>query len=162
MKIRMIDGIDAFGLGGVIDLGTGRYIAPKWFSDAHPANNTGLSEEDYKALEKDPSRYIRTPVFRITGVSSFTAMQMGMTREELVCCGMNRKEYWDFFQRRKENPFDAFAYRCSDEEWHISKAIDKWMWNRGLYNAYVSNNHANMQKVIRTWFHISGLEIADE
>ena len=162
MKIRLIDAVDAFGMGGVIDLQTGKYIAPKWFSDAHPANNTGLSEEDYKALEENPSRYMRTPVFRVTGVYAFTAMQMGMTREDLVRCGMSKNEYWNFFQPRKDNPVDAFHYRWSDEEWNISKAINKWMWDCDLYNSYDANIHVNIHNIIRTWFHARGLEIEDE
>ena len=105
MKIRWIDAIDAFSHGGYIDLETMHYIAPKWFSDLCPENDTGLSESDYEEIAKAPERYLRVPIFRMCGIRCIAAIEMGMTRDELIRLGMKKKEYWDVFF-----PCQNFAY----------------------------------------------------
>ena len=97
MKIRWIDAIDAFSQGGYIDLETMHYIAPKWFSDLCPENDTGLSESDYEEIAKSPERYLKVPIFTLCGVACRVAIKMGIKYNDLVRVGMNKEEYWAIF-----------------------------------------------------------------
>ena len=123
MKIRWIDAMDAFSHGCYIDLETMHYIAPNLFSDLCPENDTGLSESDYEEIAKAPERYLRVTIFRMCGIRCIAAIEMGMTRDELIRLGMKKKEYWDVFLPANCDG----SYIFNNEEWNVKKSIDAHM-----------------------------------
>ena len=143
------------------DLSSCEYIAPQWFSELCPENNNGLSNEDYERIASNSSRYLRTPVFRPTGIACITALQMGMTREQLLKAGVTQNEYWEVFQPSEEYS-DKSPYKWSDAEWKILDVIKEYMWGeRSEYLAYDQKEHENMHAIIREWFKKQGLEIEE-
>lgn len=158
MKIRWIDAIDVFGQGGYIDLQTMKYIAPKWFSDLCPENNTGYSDEDYISFSQNPDRFMTPPIIRLSGLHCCSAMKMGMTREELVQIGFDKNEYWDIFIPRKKGDNDNWLYECSDAEWNSIKAIDAYMISNGKYYAYLMKDNEVMKSIIQSWLSQHGID----
>ena len=162
MKISMIDAIDAFGIGGFIDLETLKWIGPKWFSELHPANNTGLTDGDYAQIITNSTRYLKTPVCRTIGLACSAALQMGMPRGLLVDLGMTKDEYWDIFHVQKENDNEESQYGMCDEEWAVIDGIKDYMLTNKMYNQYIFEKNALYKKIIRDWLVCHGLEVEDE
>ena len=147
MKIRWIDAMDAFSHGGYIGLETMRYIAPKWFSDLCPENDTGLSERDYEEIRKVPERYLKVPIFTLCGVACRVAIKMGIKHDDLVRMGMNKEEYWATFLPDEYDTTFEFSY----DEKSVDKYIDTYMGENGLMYDYLQNRHKMFVENMKIW-----------
>ena len=155
MKIRWIDAMDAFSHGGYIDLETMHYIAPKWFSDLCPENDTGLSESDYEEIAKAPERYLRVPIFRMCGIRCIAAIEMGMTRDELIRLGMKKKEYWEVFLPAN---CDGSSI-CNNEEWNVKKSIDEHMIEHHKFLDFNKRYTQLLDIQISEWLNKYGIQL---
>ncbi len=151
MAIRLIDAVDSMGNGGYIDLLQDRYIPPKWFSELCEENNSGFTAEDYVEFDRDPVRYLKPPIIRVTAVWGLTALRMGITMEQLSQCGMGKKEYWEVFLARQADDNEHYCYRYSDAEESAIHAIENLMLSKEQYNLFMRNKNEVLCEIVTEW-----------
>ena len=159
LEISWHTATNAIAFGGYLEMATGRYIVPEWFSDLSPDNYSGLSHEDYEKVERDTEHYLRTPVLRLTAKVAFGAIASGIDRAKVVRAGMTKSEYWDLFYPNVQGTFP----HCSDEEYAVYKAVhacidqDAKAWRR-----YIHFDRQFLTQVATEWFGRYGIKVGPE
>ena len=161
MAIRLIDAVDSMGNGGYIDLLQERYIPPMWFSELCEENNTGFTAEDYDEFERNPARYLKPPIIRVVAVWGITALQMGITREQLIQWGMNKEEYWEIFLPRQTDDNNRYCYRYTDAEKVVIETIDEFMLSINQYNAFMRKKNELICEIVTKWMHEHGVSLIE-
>lgn len=161
MAIRLIDAVDSMGNGGYIDLLQERYIPPMWFSELCEENNTGFTAEDYDEFERNPARYLKPPIIRVVAVWGITALQMGITREQLIQWGMNKEEYWEIFLPRQTDDNSRYCYRYTDAEKVVIETIDEFMLSINQYNAFMRKKNELICEIVTKWMHEHGVSLIE-
>lgn len=161
MAVRLIDAVDSMGNGGYIDLVQERYIPPKWFSELCEENYTGFTAEDYDEFEGNPTRYLKPPIVRVIAGLGLTALQMGITREQLKQCGMDKDEYWEIFIPRQPGDNEHYCYRYSEAEGAAIRKIEHLMYSIDQYNLFMRKKNEILCEIVTKWMHEHGVSLIE-
>ena len=157
MELKLIDALDVLGMGGYIDLQSMEYIHPQWYNQEFESEK-GLTKEDYQRFAKTPERYLKPPLVKSTTLACLTALQMGVSCDELAEMGFNKEEYWEIL--RFDRPLEKEdTYECTDAELNARKALDNYMRSIGKYQTFLMKKSEIFQTIAQKWFEEQGIEL---
>ena len=93
MRISWFDAIDLFSMGGYLDKTTGKYIPSRDYLEKRRRIFQNMEIPDYDKIELGPEQYIAAPHINTFNVNAKCAMDLGLTKDELLKMGCSSEMY---------------------------------------------------------------------
>lgn len=161
MKMTLFDAIDLFSQGGYFDKALGRYIPSRDYFEKRKKIFPNTEMPDYDQIRLDPKRYILAPCINSFAVNAKSAMDLGVTEEELMKMGCSSEMYKnDILTLNRSNNDLKDGY--SDEEWGTLNRIEDYIRHLGKYEEYTMKITKYRREIMKRWLKNYDVDIVDD